>query len=322
MRNIDGDDLLNARRPRTEHDDAIGELNGFVDVVGDEDDGPSFRLPDAQQLAAHDDARDGVEGAEGLIEKENIGIDGERARYLEALPHASREVGWIGFFKALQPDQLDVVRNAPLAFFAREVRQAKADVAFDGQPWENAALLKDEDATAVRAGDALSVDRDRPACGRKKAAHDVEQCRFAASRWSDDADKLAIFDFEVDVFDGGEVFAVGCVDDSELFGAQLVTVPDGRYNCLCESHYSSDDLQRKDFICSKERMARSSSRPMTPMAIIPARTRSYRLPALRASTMRKPRPELTAIISAATTTSQATPSVMRMPTRSWGITAG
>ena len=46
------------------------------------------------------------------------------------------------------------------------------------------------------------------------------------------------------------------------------------------------------------------------------------MPALRASMMRNPSPELTAIISAATTTSHAMPSARRRPTRSRGRIAG
>lgn len=55
-----------------------------------------------------------------------------------------------------------------------------------------------------------------------------------------------------------------------------------------------------------------------PIRTIPATTRSYRLPPFRASTIRNPRPEFTAIISAATNTSQATPKVIRNPViRCW-----
>jgi hypothetical protein len=61
---------------------------------------------------------------------------------------------------------------------------------------------------------------------------------------------------------------------------------------------------------------------MTPIITIPATTRSYRFPALRASTIVNPSPEFTAIISAATTTIHAMPRVIRKPMTSCGITAG
>ena len=74
-----------------------------------------LRLPDAQQLAAHDEPRDRVERAEGLVEESTSGFDGERARHLDALLHAARELVRIGLLEALEADELDVVRDAPLA---------------------------------------------------------------------------------------------------------------------------------------------------------------------------------------------------------------
>ena len=88
-------------RARAHHHDAVGELHRLVDVVGDEDDGLALGLPDAQQFAAHDEAGDGIERAEGLVEKEHVGIDGQGARHFEALLHAAGELGRIGFLEAL-----------------------------------------------------------------------------------------------------------------------------------------------------------------------------------------------------------------------------
>src|SRR5450631_1974444 len=66
---------------------------------------------------------------------------------------------------------------------------------------------------------------------------------------------------------------------------------------------------------SMRRIPMFRTRPMTPISSMAATTRSYRLPALRESMTRYPRPESTAIISAATTTSHAMPSAMRSPVR-------
>ena len=53
MRNIDRHDLLDGGGAGAHDHDPIGELHRLVDIVRDEDDGLSLRLPDAQQLAAH-----------------------------------------------------------------------------------------------------------------------------------------------------------------------------------------------------------------------------------------------------------------------------
>ena len=72
------------------HDHAVGKLDGFVDIVRHEDDGAALRLPDAEQFAAHDEPRDGVERAEGFVEKQHVRVDGQRARDLQPLLHAAR----------------------------------------------------------------------------------------------------------------------------------------------------------------------------------------------------------------------------------------
>src|SRR5262249_26244408 len=48
-RDVDLDDLADGRGPRRHHDDAIGELHGLLDVVGDEQDRLLLGLPDPQQ---------------------------------------------------------------------------------------------------------------------------------------------------------------------------------------------------------------------------------------------------------------------------------
>ena len=94
------------------HDHAIRQLHGFVDIVGDEDDGVALRLPDAQQFAAHDEPGDGIERAERLVEQQHVGIDGQRARHFQPLLHAARKLRGIGFFEPYQADHLDVMRDA------------------------------------------------------------------------------------------------------------------------------------------------------------------------------------------------------------------
>ena len=44
-RQVDLDDLLDARRPGREHDDAVGQEHRLVDLVGDEQRGRSWRAP-------------------------------------------------------------------------------------------------------------------------------------------------------------------------------------------------------------------------------------------------------------------------------------
>src|SRR6185312_16262069 len=70
-RQIDRD--LEVDDPVAKDDDAVGEHDGLVDVVGDEDRGEGLLQPEALDEALHPDAREGVEGAEGLVEEEQRG---------------------------------------------------------------------------------------------------------------------------------------------------------------------------------------------------------------------------------------------------------
>src|SRR5262245_15144071 len=50
LRQIDGDDLVDARGPPLQHDHPVAEQHGLLDRMGDEDHGGRPLLPDAQQL--------------------------------------------------------------------------------------------------------------------------------------------------------------------------------------------------------------------------------------------------------------------------------
>ena len=221
VRDVDVDDLLDAGGAGVEDDDAVGELDGFVDVVGDEDDGLALGVPDAEEFAAHDEAGDGVEGAEGLVEEEHVGVDGEGAGDFEALLHAAGELVGVGLFEAFEADHFYVIRDAFVSFGAREFEEAEADVALHGEPGEDAALLEDEDAASVGAGDGFVVDADGSAGGGEEAGHGVEEGRFAAAGGADEADELAVVDGEVDVGEDRGAFAVAREDHVDVVHAEF-----------------------------------------------------------------------------------------------------
>ncbi len=67
--------------------------------------------------------------------------------------------GGIGFFKAFEADHLDVVGDALSPFRCRQMEQAEANVAFDGEPGKDAALLEDENAAWIGSVDRFAIDR-------------------------------------------------------------------------------------------------------------------------------------------------------------------
>ena len=85
------------------------------------------------------------------------------------------------------------------AFFtipARHRNQGKRQhILKHGTLWEQAVVLKNEtDLSIPECGKLfffllkwiLTVERDSPAAGRLKRAHDVQQCALAAARWTHD----------------------------------------------------------------------------------------------------------------------------------------
>src|SRR5271156_392819 len=89
MRDIDVYDLLYPARPGAHDCYPIRELDGFVDIVSYEDDRLPLRLPDAEQFAAHDEARNRVKRSEWFVEKQHVRVYGQSTSYLETLLHAA-----------------------------------------------------------------------------------------------------------------------------------------------------------------------------------------------------------------------------------------
>src|SRR6202011_1725267 len=90
VRQIDSLDGLDRRaRSRRHGHDAVGQENGFPDVVRDKYDGAASRAPDAVHFALEHFARLRVEGAERLVHQHDGRLVDEDAGNLRALAHAT-----------------------------------------------------------------------------------------------------------------------------------------------------------------------------------------------------------------------------------------
>ena len=67
-------DLFDRAGPLRQDDDAVAHVNGFIDVVSNEEHGSAPVLPKAQDFILHTHAGEGVEGAEWLVEQKNFGM--------------------------------------------------------------------------------------------------------------------------------------------------------------------------------------------------------------------------------------------------------
>ena len=120
-----GTSMISATRPglRAEHHDAVGEVHGLVEIVGDEHDRDVDLLPDLEQVApasARASARRAR--ANGSSISRMRGLVGQRARDRHALLHAARELVRVRVGELAQARRSRATRSAsPRRALARRV---------------------------------------------------------------------------------------------------------------------------------------------------------------------------------------------------------
>jgi hypothetical protein len=98
-----------------QHDDAVGQQDGFFNVVGDEEDGlggHGLVGPQLQQFAAQVLGREHVERGEGLVHEEHFRLDDQGAGKADALLHAAGQLFGVGGLKAVQADRVEHLHAA------------------------------------------------------------------------------------------------------------------------------------------------------------------------------------------------------------------
>ena len=86
---------------------AVGHLHRLLLVVGDENRRHVQGVVQVAQPLAQLGAHLRVEGAEGLVEQEDLRLDRQRPRQRHALALATRELRGIAVAQVHQPDQLE-----------------------------------------------------------------------------------------------------------------------------------------------------------------------------------------------------------------------
>ena len=184
--------VADAGRTIRQHQDAVGELGRLLDVVGHEDDRPRLLAQQPRQLLAHAEARQVVEGREGLVHEQEVGVSGQGADELHPLPHPARELVRVVPFEGREPHQVEQ-RSCPAAPLRviRDVPEAQADVLPDRAPGKEAVLLEDHPHSLGPLDSAL--------LGLKPAGGEVQESRLAATRGADDGHELAVTHLEIEV---------------------------------------------------------------------------------------------------------------------------
>ena len=196
--------------PRAHHRDLVGEEDRLVDAVGDQQRGRRLLGPDAQQLEVEVLPGHVVERAERLVEQQHRGLERQRARDRDPLPHAARELRRLGVLEAREADQLDQLLDVGLVDLAAGDLERQLDV------------LAARCATAAARGPGRRC-RARCPCaapsgvlpstsavpdGRLLEAREDPQDRgLAAARRAEQREERALVGVQVGVLQGGDAAA-------------------------------------------------------------------------------------------------------------------
>ena len=196
-------DLLDAAL--VEDDDAVGELDRLLLVVGDEDGGVAGLVVDLAEPAAQLAADLGIERAEGLVEEQQARLDGERPGKRDTLALAAGKLGREAARKPVEPDQTqqfqDAVADLGLArpAGARPRGEAEGDVVEDAHVAEERVVLEDEADMALADAEPKSVlagEQHQAGGGEIEAGEDAQERRLAGARGPEQGDELAGVDIE------------------------------------------------------------------------------------------------------------------------------
>ena len=148
-----------------EHDDAVGEQDGFFDVVGDDEDGlggHGLVGPELEQFAAQVLGGEDVESGEGLVHEEDFGLDDEGAGKADTLAHAAGEFLGVGGFEAVEADRVEHLHAALAALVGSDAAglQRGFDVLKHGEPGKEREALEDDGDVDLGVGDGLLMPVD------------------------------------------------------------------------------------------------------------------------------------------------------------------
>ena len=190
---------------------AVGEADGLVDVVGDEQDGGAHLGEDLRELGLEVPAELGVDGAEGLVEQEDGRVGGERAGHADALALSTgelvREAAAVGPHG--QADQLEHLFHAASGAGtvpAEELRHRR-DVGLDRPVRQQADVLDDvpDPAAELHRVEGRGVDvveQDAAARGFDEAVDHAQGGGLAAAGRADQREHLPRFRDEAERLDG------------------------------------------------------------------------------------------------------------------------
>ena len=191
------------------HDDAVGHGQCLLLVVRDHDRRHAELALQAADLLAQVHAHDRVQRRQRLVQQQQPGRGGQRARQRDALLLPARQLRRVLGLAAGQADQLQQLGHALAHLGARHapIDQPVGDVVGHRQVGEQRIGLEDDAVVALRRRQHRDVAPGHPdAAGavRLEPGDDAQQRGLAAARRPEEADELALGDLQIDVAQRGE----------------------------------------------------------------------------------------------------------------------
>ena len=180
---------------RAEHGHPVAQGKRLADVVRDVDNRQSEPLEQGAQVGLETNPQRAVEGAERLVQEEDVRSRRDRAGEGNPLSLSAGERRDVTTLGAGEPDQLECLAHARVSHVGRDVRDAGAEPHVPGHvPMrEQRRVLEDEsDAAAMRrlAGDVASA---QPHASMRRALEPrdrAKDCRLARAARPDERQPL------------------------------------------------------------------------------------------------------------------------------------
>jgi hypothetical protein len=115
------------RRARRHHDHAVRERDRLLEVVGHEHHGLAVRRPQVEEQVAHDLAGLRVEGPEGLVHEQDLGIPDQHLGQRHALALAAGEHVGIAVREGREPHAPEPVAGARFGLRLGDARGLERD---------------------------------------------------------------------------------------------------------------------------------------------------------------------------------------------------
>ncbi len=181
-----------------QHEDAVREDKGFLDIMRDEDHGLARFPPDPDDFLAHPPSRVGIERGERLVHQDDLRFDRKRPGDGDALALPAGEHRRILVHVLVQPDHRQQPFRGRAHLGLRPIAEAKLHAEFDiaprRAPGHETRRLEYIGKLVPALFRRKPHDGHVAALGRKQVAHQPQRRRLPAPARSEDTEKLPLLD--------------------------------------------------------------------------------------------------------------------------------